>query len=66
MGGRLVFFLPSVPDSFEPEAELPRHPALVLRYTAEQLLTTRYSRRLVTMEKARARARLHCQGGGRL
>ena len=31
--------------------EIPRHPALTLVANCEQVLSTRYSRRLITMEK---------------
>ncbi|KXZ47218.1 hypothetical protein GPECTOR_37g224 [Gonium pectorale] len=50
VGGRLVYFLPATPDAYD-EAEVPAHPALRLVANSEQILTTRYSRRLVTMEK---------------
>ncbi|GFH32218.1 uncharacterized protein HaLaN_31404, partial [Haematococcus lacustris] len=49
-GGRLVFFMPSTPDTYSAQ-ELPSHPALRLLHNSEQLLTSRYSRRLITMEK---------------
>ncbi|KAJ9533440.1 hypothetical protein QJQ45_026477 [Haematococcus lacustris] len=52
-GGRLVFFMPSTPDTYSAQ-ELPRHPALRLLHNSEQLLTSRYSRRLITMEKVAA------------
>ena len=52
-GGRLVFFLPSSPETYS-EAELPEHPALLLVANSEQVLTGRYSRRLLTMIKVAA------------
>ncbi|GLC40262.1 hypothetical protein PLESTB_001633100 [Pleodorina starrii] len=52
VGGRLVYFLPATPETYD-EAEIPRHPALELVANSEQILTTRYSRRLITMEKVR-------------
>ncbi|KAG2424414.1 hypothetical protein HXX76_014468 [Chlamydomonas incerta] len=50
VGGRLVYFLPATPETYN-EAEVPGHPALRLVANSEQMLTLRYSRRLVTMEK---------------
>ena len=50
VGGRLVYFLPAAPEVYK-EEEVPRHPALRLVANSEQVLTTRYSRRLITMEK---------------
>ncbi|KAG2435965.1 hypothetical protein HYH02_011679 [Chlamydomonas schloesseri] len=50
VGGRLVYFLPATPETYS-EAEVPGHPALRLVANSEQILTMRYSRRLVTMEK---------------
>jgi hypothetical protein len=52
-GGRLVFFLPSSPETYR-EDELPEHPALELVANSEQALTGRYSRRLLTMVKVTA------------
>lgn len=49
-GGRLVYFLPAIPGYYSPE-EVPAHPALTLVANCEQVLSTRYSRRLITMEK---------------
>ncbi|GAX79848.1 hypothetical protein CEUSTIGMA_g7288.t1 [Chlamydomonas eustigma] len=51
VGGRLVYFFPSAPETYR-EDEIPAHPALQLVYNVEQILTTRYSRRLIVMEKA--------------
>ncbi|KAG2487107.1 hypothetical protein HYH03_014220 [Edaphochlamys debaryana] len=53
-GGRLVYFLPATPDTYDPATEVPAHPALELVANSEQILTSRYSRRLVTMEKVRS------------
>lgn len=52
-GGRLVFFMPATPDTYRQD-QLPIHPMLQLIDDTEQLLTTRYSRRLVTMRKVRS------------
>lgn len=49
-GGRLVFFLPATPETYN-EDEVPCHPCLTLVENTEQLLTTRYSRRLITMQQ---------------
>ena len=49
-GGRLVFFLPATPETYR-EEELPVHPVLQLVENTEQPLTSRYSRRLLTMVK---------------
>lgn len=53
VGGRLVYFLPTAPEVYR-EEEVPRHPALRQVSNSEQVLTARYSRRLITMEKVRA------------
>ncbi|GLI63539.1 hypothetical protein VaNZ11_006528 [Volvox africanus] len=50
VGGRLVYFLPATPGTYD-EADIPQHPALKLVANSEQILTSRYSRRLITMEK---------------
>jgi hypothetical protein len=47
---RLVYFLPATPETYS-EAEVPSHPALALVANSEQILTSRYSRRLITMQK---------------
>jgi hypothetical protein len=49
-GGRLVFFLPATPEAYH-EEELPVHPVLQMVENTEQPLTSRYSRRLITMVK---------------
>lgn len=49
VGGRLVYWLPTTPD-YTPE-DVPQHPALQLVHNAEQPLTTRMSRRLITMTR---------------
>mmetsp|Transcript_22265 Transcript_22265/g.56648 ORF Transcript_22265/g.56648 Transcript_22265/m.56648 type:complete len:486 (-) Transcript_22265:551-2008(-) len=53
VGGRLVYFLPATPDTYR-EEEIPTHPCLTLTHNSEQLLTARYSRRLITMVKVMA------------
>ncbi|KAL4439704.1 hypothetical protein ABPG75_002705 [Micractinium tetrahymenae] len=52
VGGRLAYFMPSAPG-FYCEDEVPRHPALEMLANCEQMLTTRYSRRLILMEKVK-------------
>ena len=49
-GGRLVYFLPAAPEVYR-EEEVPQHPALQLVANSEQVLSTKFSRRLITMEK---------------
>jgi hypothetical protein len=51
-GGRLVFFIPAIPDE-DSGADLPQHPVLHMVENTEQPLTTRYSRRLITLVKTR-------------
>lgn len=53
VGGRLVYFLPASPETYSDD-EVPQHPSLKLFYNIEQLLTARYSRRLIVMEKVGA------------
>ncbi|KAL3152268.1 hypothetical protein ABBQ32_001345 [Trebouxia sp. C0010 RCD-2024] len=53
LGARLVFFLPSAPG-LDKVAEATAHPMLTLLENSEQPLTTRYSRRLVTLCKTAA------------
>ena len=48
--GRLVYFLPAAPEVYR-EEEVPQHPALQLVANSEQVLSTKFSRRLITMEK---------------
>lgn len=48
-GGRLVYWLPTT-ASYRPE-DAPTHPALKLVSNCEQPLTTRLSRRLITMQR---------------
>lgn len=48
-GGRLVYLLPTTYEYTD--ADLPRHPHLHLIANSEQKLTTKYARRLITMEK---------------
>lgn len=49
-GGRLVYFLPAAPEVYK-EEEIPQHPALRLIANSEQILSTKFSRRLITMKK---------------
>ncbi|CAM6108617.1 unnamed protein product [Calypogeia fissa] len=49
-GGRLVFFYPAPRDECSVE-HLPSHPCFTLVASSEQILSTRYSRCLLTMEK---------------
>ena len=56
LGGRMVYFLPAAPEAYS-EAEVPAHPALAAVANCEQVLNARYSRRLITMRKARSHAR---------
>ncbi|KAJ2716749.1 hypothetical protein H4R19_000457 [Coemansia spiralis] len=49
VGGRLVYWLPTVADEYEPE-DVPLHPALRLIANSEQPFGG-WSRRLITMEK---------------
>jgi hypothetical protein len=44
--------MPSNPELYSPE-ELPTHPMLQLLHNSEQILTSRYSRRLITMVKVK-------------
>lgn len=53
VGGRLVYWMPSAPGLYEAD-ELPCHPILKLRHNCEQYLTSRYTRRLMTLEKVAA------------
>ncbi|KAI7836781.1 hypothetical protein COHA_009361 [Chlorella ohadii] len=52
VGGRLVYFLAAAPG-FYSEEEVPQHPMLEVVYNCEQHLTTRYTRRLITMQKVK-------------
>lgn len=52
VGGRLVYFYPAV-DGVYDERLLPGHPMLRRVANCEQALTSRYSRRLVVMDKVR-------------
>ncbi|KAI7826635.1 S-adenosyl-L-methionine-dependent methyltransferase [Kickxella alabastrina] len=51
VGGRLVYWLPTVADEYDPK-DLPVHPALSLVANSEQPFGG-WSRRLITMEKVR-------------
>lgn len=48
-GGKLVYWLPTTPE-YTPE-DVPTHPGLRLLFNCEQPLTTRMSRRMITMVK---------------
>ena len=50
--GRLVYFFPAALSDDRPEA-LPAHPCLELLASSQQLLSTKFGRRLITMRKAR-------------
>jgi hypothetical protein len=50
VGGRLVYLLPTTYDDYT-DADLPRHPRLRIVANSEEKLTTKYGRRLITMEK---------------
>ncbi|XP_059429974.1 uncharacterized protein LOC132163628 [Corylus avellana] len=51
MGGRLVFFYPVLRDDDHVENHFPEHPCFKLIATSEQILSSRYSRVLLTMVK---------------
>jgi tRNA (guanine10-N2)-methyltransferase len=50
MGGRLVYFFPAARDECS-ETHFPKHPCFTLVSKSEQILSTRWSRCLLTMEK---------------
>ncbi|GJP70649.1 hypothetical protein CLOP_g1562, partial [Closterium sp. NIES-67] len=50
IGGRLVYFYPAAREEYLP-SDIPGHPCLRLAANSEQILTKRWSRRLVTMVK---------------
>mmetsp|Transcript_24229 Transcript_24229/g.67365 ORF Transcript_24229/g.67365 Transcript_24229/m.67365 type:complete len:471 (+) Transcript_24229:348-1760(+) len=52
VGGRLVFWMPSAPGLYE-ETELPLHPVMRLMHNCEQHLSSRYTRRMLVMQKMR-------------
>jgi tRNA (guanine10-N2)-methyltransferase len=52
INGRLVFWLPAA-DGYYKEEELPCHPSMELIANSEQILTSKYSRRLLTMKKVK-------------
>lgn len=53
MRGRLVFFYPVLREDDSPETHFPEHPCFELIATSEQILSSRYSRVLLTMVKIR-------------
>lgn len=50
MGGRLVYFFPAAREDCS-EAHFPKHPCFTMVSNCEQILSTRWSRCLLTMEK---------------
>ena len=50
VGGRLVYFYPVASEDYK-EEDMPSHPCLETVYNTEQILTRKYSRRLLTMVK---------------
>lgn len=50
MGGRLVYFFPAAREDCS-ESHFPKHPCFTLIASSEQILSTRWSRCLITMEK---------------
>lgn len=52
VGGSLVFWIPAAPGFYK-ESELPSHPVLEYIANCEQLLSGRYSRRLLVMTKVK-------------
>ncbi|CAL9003436.1 unnamed protein product [Prunus brigantina] len=51
MGGRLVFFYPVLSEDDNVDNHFPEHPCFKLIATSEQILSSRYSRVLLTMVK---------------
>jgi tRNA (guanine10-N2)-methyltransferase len=51
LGGRLVYWLPTIKDEYEPK-DIPQHPCLELIANSEQSFGV-WSRRLITLEKIR-------------
>ncbi|KAJ4835828.1 hypothetical protein Tsubulata_033033 [Turnera subulata] len=51
MGGRLVYFYPVLREDDAPETNFPEHPCFKLVASSEQILSSRYSRVLLTMVK---------------
>lgn len=51
-GGRLVYFYPCVVEEYHP-LDLPTHPCLELLHNSEDPISTRFSRRLITLRKVR-------------
>jgi tRNA (guanine10-N2)-methyltransferase len=50
MGGRLVYFFPAAREDCS-DSHFPKHPCFTLIANSEQILSTRWSRCLLTMEK---------------
>lgn len=53
VGGKLVYWIPAA-QGYYFEDELPKHPAMEMQANCEQVLASRYSRRLIVMRKVRA------------
>lgn len=51
LGGRLVFFYPVLREDDSAENHFPEHPCFKLISSSEQILSSRYSRVLLTMVK---------------
>ncbi|KAK9842023.1 hypothetical protein WJX81_004620 [Elliptochloris bilobata] len=52
-GGHLAFFMPAATGVYD-ERDVPAHPVLAVVANCEQVLSSRYSRRLITLQKVRA------------
>eukprot|EP00798_Chlamydomonas_sp_ICE-L_P004995 gene4995-34779_t len=52
IGGRLVYFFPASLAKYSPD-EIPQHPALEMLYNIPQVLSSRYCRRLIVMQKVK-------------
>jgi len=49
LGGRLVYWIPTT-NTYQP-SDIPKHPCFNLISNCEQVINTKWSRRLITMEK---------------
>lgn len=47
-----MYFFPSTQETYDPK-DVPSHPMLKCLFNSEQFISTKYSRRLITMEKIR-------------
>jgi tRNA (guanine10-N2)-methyltransferase len=52
IGGKVAYWIPCAPGYYH-EEELPQHPAMEMEANCEQLLATKYTRRLIVMRKVR-------------